>query len=90
MTAAGRQPSSVRRSLMTRVIFGRTDAAVHAQLETNQSLEALRERGVVVGTANAVVEQLGKIAEAGAQRVMLQWMDLDDLDGLAALAEAVL
>lgn len=90
LSAAGRQPSSVRRSLMTRVIFGRTDAAVHAQLETNQAMEALRERGVVVGTANAVVEQLGKIAEAGAQRVMLQWMDLDDLDGLAALAEAVL
>ena len=90
LTAAGRQPSSVRRSLMTRVIFGRTDAAVHAQLESNQSMEALRERGVVVGTTNAVVEQLGKIAEAGAQRVMLQWMDLDDLDGLAALAEAVL
>ena len=90
LTAAGRQPSSVRRSLMTRVIFGRTDAAVHAQLESNQAVEGLRERGVVVGTANAVVEQLGKIAEAGAQRVMLQWMDLDDLDGLAALAEAVL
>lgn len=90
LSAAGRQPSSVRRSLMTRVIFGRTDAAVQAQLEPTQSVDALRERGVVVGTANAVVEQLGRIAEAGAQRVMLQWMDLDDLDGLAALADAVL
>lgn len=90
LTAAGRQPSSVRRSLMTRVIFGRTDAAVQAQLESNQSLDMLREQGIVVGTANAVVEQLGKLAEAGVQRVMLQWMDLDDLDGLAALADAVL
>lgn len=90
LTAAGRQPSSVRRSLMTRVIFGRTDAAVNGQLEGNQSIDALREHGVVVGTANAIVEQLGKLAEAGVQRVMLQWMDLDDLDGLAALAEAVL
>lgn len=90
LTAAGRQPSSVRRSLMTRVIFGRTDAAVQAQLESDESIDGLRERGVVVGTAHAVVEQLGKLAEAGAQRVMLQWMDLDDLDGLAALADAVL
>lgn len=90
LSAAGRQPSSVRRSLMTRVIFGRTDAAVQAQLEPTQSIDALRERGIVVGTANTVVEQLGRIAEAGAQRVMLQWMDLDDLDGLAALADAVL
>lgn len=91
LVAAGRQPSSVRRSLMTRVIFGQTDAALQAQVSaTQQSLAALRERGVVVGTPGAIVEQLGQIAEAGAQRVMLQWLDLDDLDGLAALAAAVL
>lgn len=91
LTAAGRDPKSVRRSLMTRVIFGQNDAALQAQVaETKLSVEALRERGVVVGTSGAVVEQLGQIAEAGAQRVMLQWLDLDDLDGLAALAAAVL
>jgi F420-dependent oxidoreductase-like protein len=91
LTAAGRDPSAVRRSLMTRVIFGQNDAALQAQVaETKLSVEALRERGVVVGTAGAIVEQLGHIAEAGAQRVMLQWLDLDDLDGLAALAAAVL
>ncbi len=89
--AVGRDPKHVRRSLMTRVIFGRTDSQVQAQLgETKQSAEALRARGLVVGTANEVVEQLATIAAAGAQRVMLQWMDLDDLDGLAALAQAVL
>ena len=41
-------------------------------------------------TFAAVQEQLGQLAEAGVQRVMLQWMALDDLDRLAALAEAVL
>lgn len=91
LTAAGRSHGAVRRSLMTRVIFGQNDAALQAQVaETKLSVEALRERGVVVGTAGAIVEQLGQIAEAGAQRVMLQWLDLDDLDGLAALAQAVL
>ena len=91
LAAAGRDPKSVRRSLMTRVIFGQNDVALQAQVaETKLSVEALRERGVVVGTAGAIVEQLGHIAEAGAQRVMLQWLDLDDLDGLAALAQAVL
>jgi hypothetical protein len=30
------------------------------------------------------------LAEAGVQRIMLQWLDLDDLDGLEALAKAVL
>ncbi len=35
-------------------------------------------------------KQLGRLAEAGVQRVMLQWLDLDDLDGLEALARGVL
>ncbi len=87
----GRQPSEVRRSLMTRVIFGRDEAAVRAQLAAaDTTAEAARERGIIVGTAAAIQEQLGEVAEAGAQRIMLQWMDLDDLDGLEALAAAVL
>ncbi len=87
----GRKPQEVRRSLMTRVIFGRTDAEVRAQVaEMGTTADAARERGIVVGTGSAVQDQLGKLAEAGVQRVMLQWMDLDELDGLAALATAVL
>jgi hypothetical protein len=46
----------------------------------------LRQNGAVVGAAAQVVDQLGKLAEAGVQRVMLQWLDLDDLDGIEALA----
>lgn len=47
----------------------------------------LRERGVVVGTGTAVVDALDRLTEAGVQRVMLQWLDLD---GLEALARAVI
>jgi hypothetical protein len=36
------------------------------------------------------VDQLGRLAEAGVQRVMLQWLNLDDLDGLEAMATGVL
>lgn len=91
LSAVGRSPASVRRSLMTRVIFGRTDAALQQQIgATTQSVEALQQRGIIVGTAGAIVEQLGRLGEAGVQRVMLQWLDLDDLDGLAALAAAVI
>ena len=50
----------------------------------------LREQGVVFGAAVEVVDQLGKFAEAGVQRIMLQWLNLDDLEGLTALAEKVL
>lgn len=88
---AGRSSATVRRSLMTRVVFGRNDAAVQRALgEIGMTADVARERGMIVGTGPAIIDQLGVLAAAGAQRVMLQWMDLDDLDGLAALAEATL
>jgi len=37
-----------------------------------------------------VQEQLQALEEAGLERVMLQWLDLDDLAGLEALAKAML
>ncbi|MCB0007094.1 MAG: LLM class F420-dependent oxidoreductase [Anaerolineales bacterium] len=89
--AAGRAPGDIRRTMMTGHYFGVDEAAVKARIShTNQTPEALRERGLVVGTASQVVDQLGGLAEAGVQRVMLQWLDLDDLDGLAAMAQSVL
>ena len=45
---------------------------------------------MVVGTGGQIREQLGAWAEVGVQRIMLQWLDLDDLDGLETLAAAVL
>lgn len=85
----GREPGSLRRSLMTNILFGRDDAELARKLEGKDRVQ-LRERGIVVGTPNEVVEQLGACAEAGAQRVMLQWLDLDDLKGIEALASTVL
>ena len=58
-----------------------------------QSADDLRTRGVIVGTAPEIAEQLARLEEAGVQRVMLQWLetdDLDDLDGLEAMAQSVL
>lgn len=85
----GRSPTDVRRTLMTRAVFGRTDADVRRKL-AGQDAEDLRDQGVIVGTAPEVVEELGRRDEAGVQRVMLQWMETDDTDGLEAMAESVL
>jgi F420-dependent oxidoreductase-like protein len=85
----GRRPAAVRRSLMTGLVFGRTDAEVQQNLRGRTEAQLL-ERGVVVGTPSAVADQLGRLAEAGVQRIMLQWFNLDDLDGLAALAAVVM
>ena len=86
----GRWPQDVRRSLMTGLVFGRDEAALQAKLAVRGGDAAsLQARGLVVGTGSAVVDQLGALYEAGVQRVMLQWLDLDDLDGLEALAQAL-
>ncbi len=88
---AGRQPGEVHRSLMTGIVFARDDAGVKRRLiERGRTADEQRARGVIVGTAGAAVDQLGELAAAGCQRVMLQWLDLDDLDGLEALARDVL
>jgi F420-dependent oxidoreductase-like protein len=86
----GRQPQEVRRSLMTGLIFGRTQAEVEQKLAGRATIEQARARGMVVGVGEEVAEQLGTLAAAGVQRVMLQWLDLDDIAGLEALAQAVL
>ncbi|MCA9939003.1 MAG: TIGR03560 family F420-dependent LLM class oxidoreductase [Anaerolineales bacterium] len=87
----GRAPADVRRSLMTGCWFGKDDAAVNARLqEQGRSFAQMREIGIIVGTGNQIVDQLGELAEVGVQRVMLQWLDLDDVDGLEAMAHAVL
>jgi F420-dependent oxidoreductase-like protein len=90
LSARGRKPNDVRRSLMTNCYFGRNDAEVKRKLGQGQTEADLRERGIVVGTPAAIVDQLGKLAEVGIYRVMLQWLDLDDSAGLEAMAASVL
>jgi F420-dependent oxidoreductase-like protein len=84
-----RKPGDVRRTMMTAVIFGRTDAELKEKVGS-RNLDELLARGAVIGTPSAVKDQLASLNEAGVQRVMLQWLDLDDLPGLEALAKSVL
>ena len=86
---AGRPPGSVRRTLMTRAVFGNTTAEVESKL-AGESADELRAEGNIIGTAPEVIEQLGRLDEAGVERVMLQWLETDDIDGLEAMAQTVL
>ena len=43
----------------------------------------------IVGTPEMVREQIAAYAQAGVQELMMQWLDLDDLDGLHAFAQSV-
>jgi len=85
----GRKPGDVRRSMMTSVVFGRDEAELRRKVGDG-SIEEMRTRGRVVGTALPIVEQLKELAATGLDRVMLRWEDLDDTAGLRALGEEVL
>jgi len=90
---AGRDPAQVRRSMMTGCVFGRDRADVERKVEARtqgkRTAKDLRQHGVLVGAPVEFREQLFVLEQAGVQRVMLQWLDLDDLDGLKALAGAL-
>ena len=91
LNAAGRKPESVRRSMMTGCVFGRDNAALKEKIAARgKSLEQLQQDGVVAGNIDQVKKQLRELDEAGLQRIMLQWLDLDDLESLEALAKGVL
>lgn len=89
-----RQPGDIRRSMMTGCVFGRNEVdlkdKVAVRTQGKRQAEELRQSGLVVGTVPEIVDQLGRLAEAGVQRVMLQWLDLDDIDGLQTMADQVL
>jgi F420-dependent oxidoreductase-like protein len=86
----GRKSEDIRRSMMTGLAFATNDQNLKDKLQGREP-EELREYGMVVGTPSEVQEQLARLdAETNLQRVMLQWFDLDDMDGLEAFAKAVL
>lgn len=89
IVAAGRDPGLVRRSLMTGCHFG-TDAATIRRKIGDQSPDDLRKRGVVVGGVEETLAQIKAYEAVGVQRIMLQWLELDDLAGLETMARGVL
>jgi F420-dependent oxidoreductase-like protein len=91
LTKAGRSPETVRRSMMTGCVFGKDDAALNRKIRFyGKSLQDVQQSGVVAGSVSEIKEQLAALEQAGLQRIMLQWLDLDDLESLESLAKTIL
>ena len=91
LVEAGRAPETVRRSMMTGCAFGKDDASLNNKVQFyGKTLGEVQKRGVVAGSLSAVKEQLHELEQAGVERIMLQWLDLDDLESLEALANGIL
>jgi alkanesulfonate monooxygenase SsuD/methylene tetrahydromethanopterin reductase-like flavin-dependent oxidoreductase (luciferase family) len=83
-----RAPGDVKRSVMTRVYFAKDDAD-WKRIKAERSLtEPLTN--TIGGTASMIIDRIGAYVDAGAERLMLQWIELDDLDRIEALAQSVL
>jgi F420-dependent oxidoreductase-like protein len=91
LNQAGRDPGSVRRSMMTGCVFGKDEAALNRKINMyGKTLQEIQQSGAVAGGIKDIKEQLRGLEEAGLQRIMLQWLDLDDLESLEVLAKGIL
>ena len=85
----GRPRDEVQRTVMVGVDVGRTRQEVESKLAARAWADAWRGPGLVSGTPEDIREQLALWAAAGADMVILQWLDYDDVAGLEILAEAL-
>ncbi len=103
LSAAGRQPGEVRRTMMLSLFFGRDEQELErrlawrsrdpnlASLSLAQAVEKIAASGrALVGGPDEIRAQIQSYDQAGVAELMLQWFDLDDLDGLRAFAHSVL
>ncbi|HEX6386805.1 MAG TPA: TIGR03560 family F420-dependent LLM class oxidoreductase [Anaerolineae bacterium] len=94
----GRDPAEIRRSAMIPFVIGKDDAAVQDRIDAHRQIfpdlpktpAEWRAAGFPGGTPPQLTEQLQAFTDAGVQRFMLQYNDLDDLDSLELLAGEVL
>ena len=95
ITAAGRRPEQVRRTmtfpvlcqrdraeLERRLAWTRRTTPMFAGMSTETLAEALRQTiNMFVGTPEELVTRIAEFTAASADEVMLQWFGLDDIEG---------
>ncbi len=95
--AIGRDPATLRRSLMIPFVIGLDGTAVQRAIDGQRAtfgglpdnLEDWQAAGFIGGSPQQVQDQIGAFVEASIERFMLQHNNLDDLDSLALLAETL-
>mgnify|MGYP000859465156 FL=1 len=85
----GRSPSEIKRTMMTGIRFAADETHLQEKL-AGRDADEIRRRGGLVGTPETIQDQIRRLDEAGLQRVMLQWLDLDDLQGIELLAKTLI
>ncbi|MEX2238138.1 MAG: TIGR03560 family F420-dependent LLM class oxidoreductase [Dehalococcoidia bacterium] len=99
----GRDPRSIKRSLMAGFLVGSDAADIVrragaiaewlpplAEVEVSERAGRLQQGGYFVGTTEEVVTQLQGLADAGVERVMLQHHNHDDFEVLDLIASEIM
>jgi alkanesulfonate monooxygenase SsuD/methylene tetrahydromethanopterin reductase-like flavin-dependent oxidoreductase (luciferase family) len=87
--AVGRDPDTIRRSMLVHVVTGPNEKAMERsrfgamqllgtpQWATRDMVQETETGGMLVGDAEQVVDRLGPLGELGLQEVQLQHYDFD-------------
>ena len=95
---AGRDPEAIEVTIMGPVITGKDSADFRDRLERMATerdtdpetlLERWKSNGIPVGPPDDVRATMAALERVGVDRYYLQWIDLDDRDGLETAWEAV-
>jgi len=101
----GRQPDEVKRTITLPLFCGRTEVELAQRGHWLRSLNpqwvdvpietifaSLRPnfKSLITGSPEEVIQQIRNYAQAGVTELVIQWGDMDDIEGLILLSEQVL
>ncbi|MGO3320422.1 MAG: LLM class F420-dependent oxidoreductase [Microbacterium gubbeenense] len=86
-----RDPATLKSTVALTTLAGANEADLaHRAAATGVELASFREDHTFSGSADEIIEQAGRLIDAGAQRIYFQLMDMSDLDHVAYIGEEVL
>jgi len=86
---AGKDPKSIRRSLMTNLTYAENSKKLDRKIN-GRNIHEMKSRGIIVGIADDLIDQLQHYQKTGIDEIMLQWLDLEDVDGLVDFSKKIL
>jgi len=91
ITAEGRAPSDVSRSMLTACIYAKTKSQLDEKVQKflPKGLNQDQRKAVISGTGKQIQDQILRMEEAGLEKIYLVWFDLDNMEGLEEIAKII-
>ena len=102
ISAAGRAPGSVKRTIMIPVLLVHSPEElqneldlirrirIYSQASDEELLDRFASMQCILGGPEEVIRKMQAYAEAGVEEFVLQWIGVYNLDGLQAIADEIL